>query len=160
MHTIMLLLFVALAGLFGQVDDRPPLLCAEMVACEYLEHRVYPTPYVFQSLKVCGANCSAQYWVSDARDGRQVLAVEPVRGGAIVAVGRSIEGYPAVRVVQPHYASGDPGCCPSAFSDTTYAWDGSALVPGAVQLQPSAEFPGFDATRQQLQAEGWLLVNV
>jgi hypothetical protein len=67
-----------------------------------------------------------------------------------------------VRVIQPSYAPNDPGCCPSAFTDTTYARDATSgrLVPTQVSQTPAGDFSGWDAARQQLQAEGWSLVNV
>jgi hypothetical protein len=65
-------------------------------------------------------------------------------------------------VVIPAYAPQDPACCPSAFSDTTYSWEAASntLVAGDATATPADEFPGYDATRQALTGEGWIVANV
>jgi len=67
-----------------------------------------------------------------------------------------------VRVVVPSYAANDPACCPSAYADTTYTWDAAsnALTAGQPMVTPAAAFPGWDAVRQELMSEGWILADV
>lgn len=144
----------------GQSVPQPSAQCPQTIACVYSEQNMLPTGYRFQSLEVCGANCTTQYWVSSISSGDQLLEIDPGRGGAIVAVSRG--SNPSVRVVQAAYAPSDPACCPSTFTDTTYTWDGgsNSLVAGDPQVSPADQFPGYDATRQELQNEGWLIANV
>jgi hypothetical protein len=127
----------------GQPAPRPAAQCPQTLACTYDERTVTPAGYRFQSLTVCGANCTTQYWVSMVADGRQLLEVPPVRGGGLVAVGRSVDGGgpPAVRTVLPSYEEGAPACCPSSFADTTYTWDAgqNALVAGAPVVTPAGD---------------------
>jgi hypothetical protein len=113
---------------------------------------------------VCGANCTTQYWVSNSSDGHLLLEVDPIRGGAVMAVApaNGQDTYPPVRVVLPNFAPSDPLCCPSAFADTTYTYDpgSNALVGAQPAITDAADFPGWDAVRQELKAEGWILGNV
>jgi hypothetical protein len=117
--------------------------------------------YRFQSLQVCGANCTTQYWVASIADGGQLMEIDPVRGGAILAVNRT-GAHPSVRVVMPTWGPNDPACCPTSFTDTTFAWDSGSgtLVAGDTQSTPADQFPGFDAARQELGNEGWLVANI
>jgi hypothetical protein len=144
----------------GQSVPQPPAQCPQTIACTYSEQNMLPNGLRFQSLQVCGANCTTQYWVSSISSGDQLLEIDPIRGGAIVAFSR--DNNPSVRVVQAVYGPNDPACCPSSFSDTTYSWDSgsNSLVAGDPQLTPADQFPGYDATRQELQNEGWLIANV
>ena len=120
-----------------------------------------PNGYRLQALQVCGANCTTQYWVSASAGGTQLLEIDPVRGGGVLAVGRSdVYGdHPPVRNVLPSYAATDPACCPSGFADTTYSWDPTtnALLAEEPVVTPAAEFPGWDAVRQELNNEGWIV---
>jgi hypothetical protein len=146
----------------GQPVPQPPAQCPQAIGCQYAEYTLLSTDYRLQSLQVCGANCTSQYWVGAVSDGHQLLATDPVRGGAVVAVQRASDEHPAVRVVMARYAPNDPGCCPSAFSDTTYTWDpdSATLVAGEPSLTPADQFPGYDATRQELSAEGWIVAAI
>jgi hypothetical protein len=123
-----------------------------------------PAGYRVQSVEVCGANCTTQYWVSSLQSGDQLLEIDPVRGGAILAVAQpTTDGaIPSVRVVMPQFAPTDAACCPSTFSDTTYNWDPSSgsLVAADSNSTPASEFPGVDAARQELTNEGWIIANV
>ena len=146
----------------GQSVPQPASQCPQAISCQYAEISVLPTDYRFQALQVCGANCTSQYWIASASDGHGLLALDPVRGGAVVAVQRASDDHPAVRVVMAMYAPTDPGCCPSAFSDTTYTWDPDAtsLVAANQTLTPADQFAGYEATRDELSAEGWIVVGV
>src|SRR5438132_9860876 len=145
----------------GQAVAVPAPQCSRTVACQYAERNFLPNGYRFQSLQVCGANCTTQYWVSAMADGNQLLEIDPVRGGGVLAVGRSdVNGdHPPVRSVLPSYAATDPACCPSGFADTTYSWDPSAnaLLAEEPVVTPAAEFPGWDAVRQELNNAGWIV---
>jgi hypothetical protein len=146
----------------GQAVPQPASQCPQAVSCQYAELSVLPTDYRFQSLQVCGANCTSQYWIASTSDGRGLLALDPVRGGAVVAVQRASEDHPPVRVVQAMYAPTDPGCCPSAFADTTYTWDAGSgtLVAGEPVVTPADQFAGYEATRDELLAEGWIVAAI
>ena len=148
----------------GQSVARPAAECPRTIACQYAERTFLPDGYRFQSLQVCGANCTTQYWVSTSTDDQQILTLDPVRGGAVIALqpSTSANAHPEVRVVLPSYGSADPACCPSSYADTTYAWDDASgtLSPGSAVLTPAAEFPGWDQVRQELQVEGWRLSGV
>jgi hypothetical protein len=142
----------------GVAVSQPAAQCPRTTACTYGEQNLATAGYRLQRLEICGANCTTQYWVSSIADGQSLLAIDPTRGGAVVAIGRSAS-HPPVRVVMPSYAATDPACCPSAFADTTYTWDAASatLVPGEPVLTASSEFQGWDAVRAELQAEGWLV---
>lgn len=148
----------------GQPVAQPPAQCPRTIGCQYAEQNMPSGGYRLQSLQVCGANCTTQYWVSTSADGQQVLEIDPARGGAIIAVARAGDAgaHPSVRVVQAAYAASDAACCPSGFSDTTFSWDdgAGALVAGEPQVTPADQFPGYEATRQELQAEGWIVSTV
>src|SRR5215210_104496 len=75
----------------GQAVAAPSAQCPRTIACTYAEHNTLgpDESYRFQMLSVCGANCTTQYWVSNAADGKPLLSVDPVRGGGIVAMGRA-----------------------------------------------------------------------
>ena len=148
----------------GQAVAMPASQCPRTVACQYAERNFLPSGYRVQSLLVCGANCTTQYWVSSSVDGRQLVEIDPVRGGGVLAVASAAtdDGHASVRSVLPNYAPGDAGCCPSAFADVTYTWDPSAnsMLSGEPVLTPASDFPGWDAVRQALLQEGWIVVNV
>jgi LppP/LprE lipoprotein len=137
--------------------------CPQTLGCQYAERNMIPLGYRVQSLQVCGANCTTQYWVASLSSGQQLLEIDPVRGGAILAVGQPGDGSRApVRVVMPMYGPNDPACCPSGYSDTTYAWNGasSSFVAGEPVVTPADQFPGYAAVRQELDTEGWLVATV
>jgi len=149
----------------GQAVPQPAPQCPQTVGCQYAERTFLPNGYRFQSLEVCGANCTTQYWVSTSTDDRQLIALDPVRGGGVLAVqrgGPASTAQPPVRVVVPNYAATDAACCPSSYADTTYTWGDASgtLVAGQPVLTPAADFPGWDAVRQELEAEGWILAGV
>jgi hypothetical protein len=148
----------------GQSVARPAPQCPRTTACQYAERTFLPDGYRLQSLQVCGANCATQYWVSSGTDGQQLIALDPLRGGAVLAVARATppDSHPPVRVVLPNYNQDDAACCPSAFADTTYTWDAgsNALAAGQPILTSASDFPGWDAVRQELMAEGWILAGV
>jgi hypothetical protein len=146
----------------GQSAVQPPPQCPRTIACHYAEQNFVPNGYRLQALEVCGANCTTQYWVSAITDGQALLTIDPTRGGAILAVDRSGGSQPRVRTVMASYASTDPACCPSGFTDTTYSWDtaSNALVPTTSDFTPADQFPGYDATRKALAAEGWIVASV
>jgi hypothetical protein len=108
---------------------------------------------------VCGANCTTQYWVSTIADGTPLLALDPVRGGGIVAVGRATDdgSYPPLRTLMPSYQGKDPACCPSAYADTTYRWDPASgtLLADEPAMLPAESFVGWDAARENLAADGF-----
>jgi hypothetical protein len=145
----------------GQSVSQPAAQCPQTTECQYTEENLFPTGYRMQALQVCGANCTTQYWVAAMSDGSQLLELDPVRGGAVLAVGKGTgpASHPPVRVVMAMYAATDPACCPSGYSDTTYTWDAASnsLLPGEPIVTPSDQFPGYDATRQELNAEGWIV---
>jgi LppP/LprE lipoprotein len=145
----------------GQPVPQPAAQCPHTIACQYAEQMIIPSGYRIQSLQVCGANCTTQYWVAAIDDGQQLLEIDPIRGGAVLAVERS-QAHPSVRVVMPTYAPNDPACCPSSYSDTRFAWDASSgtLVAGDSVSTPSDQFPGYGAARQELSNEGWLVASV
>ncbi|MBX5491466.1 MAG: hypothetical protein IRZ14_09920 [Chloroflexi bacterium] len=155
----------ALALPVAQDPSAPPApLCPEAVGCTYVEHRPYPAEVVwrFQSLTVCGANCSARYWVTDVTTNRVVLGTPEVRGGGIVAMARSTGGArrPAIRTILPDPEPTDGGCCPSYYRDTVYGWDPAQgqLVAEQSRRYPTASFPGWEALRRTLDGEGFDLV--
>jgi hypothetical protein len=131
------------------------------VACQLAERNFLPGGYRVQSLQVCGANCTTQYWVSSIDDGHELLEIDPIRGGGVLAVGRDAS-TPPVRSVLPSYAATDPACCPSGFADVTYSWEAGSgtLSPGEPVITPATDFPGWDAVRQELAQEGWLVVGI
>jgi hypothetical protein len=144
----------------GQPVPRPASLCPQTVGCTYDERTLEPAGYRFQSLTVCGANCTTQYWVSTVADGKLLMEVAPVRGGGMIAVARTNEadGRPAVRTVMPGYAPSDAACCPSSYVDTTYTWDPARgiLVPGepiATQMEESDE---WSEAHDRLMKEGFV----
>lgn len=126
----------------GQPVPRPASLCPQTIGCTYDERTLEPAGYRFQSLTVCGANCTTQYWISSIADGKLLMEVAPVRGGGMLAVSRENEGdgRPAVRAIVPDFSGSDPACCPSSYVDTTYSWDAAqgALVPGQAVTTPVA----------------------
>ena len=149
----------------GQSVAAPPPQCSRTVACTYSERNsLGPNPgYRFQALQVCGANCTTQYWVSNAADGRVLLSMEPVRGGGVVAEGRGAgpdDARPPIRVVVPDYAPSDAMCCPSNFREVTYTWDAAqnTLVAGAPTLIPAASFPGWEGIRSALERDQYFEV--
>jgi hypothetical protein len=147
----------------GQAVPAPPAQCPRTFACQYAERNYLPDGYRFQALRVCGANCTTQYWASSIPDGQSLLAIDPVRGGGIVAVGQAAspqDPHPPVRTFLPAYAPEDAACCPSQYEDITYAWDpaSNALVAGSPTVVPATEFEGWDATRARLESEGFFEV--
>jgi hypothetical protein len=146
----------------GEPVARPASQCPQAIGCQYAESHVLSTDYLLQSLQVCGANCTSQYWIGAVSDGHELLATDPVRGGAVVAVQRTQGDYPPVRVVMAMYGPNDPGCCPSGYADTTYTWDpnSSTLVAGDPSITPADQFAGYEATRDELTAEGWIVASL
>jgi hypothetical protein len=142
----------------GQAVPVPAPQCPSTAACQYAERNFLPNGYRVQALQVCGANCTTQYWVS-TMDGTLLLALDPVRGGGILAVGRATvdDPHPAVRTVMPVYQEGDPACCPSLLADTTYRWDTSTstLQAGEPSMIPAENFVGWDAFRDFLTTDGY-----
>jgi len=167
--TSALLLSVGLAGAQlgdpggpGQAVPAPPAQCPRTIACSYSERNTLGSNggYRFQSLNVCGANCTTQYWVSDVATGKLLLTIDPVRGGGILATGRQANDedvHPPVRVVVPDYGPNDPACCPSGFRDTTYTWDAASasLVAGPPNMVPTQGGPGLEGLQQQMRDEGF-----
>ncbi len=144
----------------GQAVSQPPAMCDQTVSCTYSERNALGQNggYRFQSLLVCGANCTTQYWVSDVATGKLLLGIEPVRGGGLIATGRQAndqDTHPPVRVVVPDYGPNDPACCPSGYKETTYTYDPSsnALTASASSTIPSQQFPGWQELRQQLEQQ-------
>jgi hypothetical protein len=149
----------------GQPVTQPAAQCPRTVGCRYAEQNLVQAGYRFQSLQVCGANCTTQYWVASiSSNGSPLLEIDPVRGGAVLAVARSDGSvdHPSVRVVMPAYASTDAACCPSSFSDTTYRWDAASTSLAAADSTstPADQFPGWDAVREELNTEGWIVTSV
>jgi hypothetical protein len=146
----------------GESVPVPPAQCARAISCTYSERNSLNPEggYRFQALSLCGANCSTQYWVSDARGGQVLLTVDPVRGGGLLAVARGSgpdDAHPAIRVIVPNYTPTDAMCCPSGYKDTTYTWDAArnVLVASEPTITPSTSFPGWDALRNQLEQNGY-----
>lgn len=141
----------------GQPVARPVAQCPRTLACTYDERTVMPAGYRFQSLTVCGANCTTQYWISAVADNKQLVEVQPTRGGGMIAVARANEAdHPSIRTIVPSYGASDPACCPSSYVDTTYTWDAAqaALVPGApvtTPIQADDELDWADAHDMLLQ---------
>jgi hypothetical protein len=147
----------------GQAVPMPPVQCPQVLGCTYGERNYPPDGYRVQVLQVCGANCTNQYWVSSMSDGQLLLAIEPVRGGGIVAICQGADPqdmHPPIRTVLPNYAEQDPACCPSEYVDTTYTWDpaSATLVAGDPTVVPAAEFGGWDSVRAGLESEGFFEV--
>ncbi|HLI27269.1 MAG TPA: hypothetical protein VKZ60_09370, partial [Chloroflexota bacterium] len=146
-------------GQGGDATAPPPSLCPDALNCTYLERRPVAPEVVwrFQSLSICGANCSERYWVTDTSTGRVALSTPEVRGGGIVAVARTngTTPRPAVRVILPDPEPTDAGCCPSYYRDTIYRWDPAQgrLVVDQSRRDPTTDFPGWDALRRALDAE-------
>ena len=147
----------------GQAVAQPASQCPQTVGCQYAEENTQ-SGYRLQSVQVCGANCASQYWVTAISSGQQLIEIDPVRGGAVLAISNSgnSTGYPQVRVVMALYGPTDPACCPSGFSDTTYTWNPASgtLTPAQPVVTPANQFPGYDATRHELTAEGWSVGQV
>jgi hypothetical protein len=146
----------------GQAVPAPQAQCPRTIACTYAEHNPQgaSSAYRLQALQVCGANCATQYWVVNAADGRVLLTVDPVRGGAIVALARGSgpdDARPGIRIIVPSYTPTDAMCCPSTYLDRTYHWDATqnALVLGPEMAFPASAFPGWDGLRTMLEREGW-----
>jgi hypothetical protein len=144
----------------GQPVEMPPPQCPSTVACTYSERNYLPDGYRFQALRVCGANCSVQYWVSSIPDGQQLLVTDPVRGGGIIAVGpgeSEDDPHPPVRTVLPNYTPADPACCPSGLADTIYTWDpaNGTLGVGATSIIPTEGSGGWEAIQSRLKDEGF-----
>ena len=148
----------------GQPVARPASQCPRTLSCTYDERTLMPAGYRFQSLTVCGANCTTQYWISSVADGKALVEVKPSRGGGLIAVERESEeaGHPAVRTIVPSYSASDPACCPSSYVDTTYTWDAGqgTLVPGApvtTPIQADDEIDWVDA-HDMLMKDGFVEV--
>ena len=143
----------------GESVPVPPAQCARTISCTYSERNSVDGGYRFQALSLCGANCTTQYWVTNSADGQVLVTVDPVRGGGLLASGRSgpDDAHPPVRVIVPHYAPTDAMCCPSGYQDTTYTWDAArnVLVAGTPTVTPSASFPGWDGLRNELERDGF-----
>jgi hypothetical protein len=146
----------------GQPAPRPGPQCPQTVGCSYEERALPPDGYRFQSLTVCGANCTTQYWVSAIADGKPLIEVAPVRGGGLIAVAQAADGGgpPAVRTVLPGYGPNDPACCPTSYVDTTYTWDAAqgALVAGEPVSTPAGDGDGLSAAQDRLTQDGFFAV--
>jgi hypothetical protein len=136
----------------GQPVARPAAQCPQTMSCTYDERTLTPAGYRFQSLTVCGADCTTQYWISSVADNKQLIEVTPTRGGGMIAVSleSDAEGKPAVRTVLPNYAGSDPACCPSSYVDTTYSWSAAqgTLVAGepvTTPMRPDDQVDWVDA---------------
>jgi hypothetical protein len=142
----------------GQPVPRPTPFCPKTESCTYDERTLDPAGYRFQSLTVCGANCTTQYWISAVADGKLLMEVPPVRGGGVVAIARENDpnGRPSIRTIVPRYEAADAACCPSSYVDTTYSWDAAkgALVPNqptSTPLTADDEIDWVDAHDMLLQ---------
>lgn len=142
----------------GQPVPQPAPLCPRTVSCTYDERTLDPAGYRFQSLTVCGANCTTQYWISSVADGKLLMEVPPVRGGGVLAVARESDagGRPSVRTIVPGYGASDPACCPSSYVDTTYRWDAAkgmlvAGQPTSTPITADEEIDWVDAHDMLLQ---------
>jgi hypothetical protein len=148
----------------GEPVPQPAAQCPQTVSCTYDERTLTPAGYRFQSLTVCGANCTTQYWISSVADGKALIEVKPVRGGGMIAVARENDGAgrPAVRTVLPNYGASDPACCPSSWVDTTYNWDAAKGVlvpeePVTTPIQADDEIDWVDA-HDMLMQDGFIEV--
>jgi hypothetical protein len=148
----------------GQPVPRPAAQCPQTMSCTYDERTIEPSGYRFQSLTVCGANCSTQYWISAIADGKLLVEVKPTRGGGMIAVARENDaaGRPAIRTIVPSYGASDPACCPSSYVDTTYTWDAAngTLVAGqpvSTPVTPDDEIDWVDA-HDMLMQDGFVEV--
>ena len=148
----------------GQPVARPASQCPQTASCTYDERTIMPAGYRFQSLTICGANCTTQYWISAVADGKQLVEVKPTRGGGMIAVERdnSEGGHPAVRTIVPSYAPSDATCCPSSYVDTTYTWDAAkgtmvAGQPVSTPVTPDDEIDWIDA-HDMLMQDGFVEV--
>jgi hypothetical protein len=143
----------------GQAVPKPAPQCPQTIACSYDERRQMPSGYRFQAVTVCGANCTTQYWVSASDDGKPLIEIAPVRGGALIAVSRSTDGGgpSSVRTVVPGYGPTDPACCPSSFVDTTYTWDDgqATLVAGEPVSTPAGDADGLAGYHAKLVQDGY-----
>ena len=143
----------------GQPVSRPASQCPQTIACTYDERSLMTAGYRFQSLTICGANCTTQYWVSTLADGRLLVETAPVRGGGVIAVARTADGGgpPAVRTVLPGYGPSDPACCPSSYVETTYAWDAGqgTLVAGESLSTPTGDSDGWGAAHDRMMQDGF-----
>jgi len=146
----------------GQAAPQPQALCPATVSCTFAERNFLPNGYRVQRLDVCGANCTSQYWISNSSDGAVLLEVDPIRGGGIIAVGRTTASmtHPDVRTILPDPQPGDPACCQSQYSDTTYTWDAGSgtLVAGTQETVPAADFGGWESVSSALQSEQYIVV--
>ena len=118
----------------GQPVARPASQCPQTTSCTYDERTIAPAGYRFQSLTICGADCTTQYWISAVADGKLLVEVNPTRGGGMIAVEREndADGHPAIRTIVPDFSASARACCPSSYVDTTYTWDAAkgSMVPG------------------------------
>jgi hypothetical protein len=148
----------------GQPVARPAPQCPQTMSCTYDERTLTPAGYRFQSLTVCGADCTTQYWISSVADNKPLIEVSPTRGGGMIAVSLESDdsGKPAVRTVLPSYAGSDPACCPSSYVDTTYGWSAAqgTLVAGepvTTPLRPDDQVDWVDA-HDMLLKDGFIEV--
>lgn len=148
----------------GQPVAQPASQCPQTTSCTYDERTIAPAGYRFQSLTICGANCTTQYWISAVADGKLLVEVKPIRGGGMVAVerGNDDSGHPAVRTIVPNFAGSDAACCPSSYVDTTYTWDAAkgAMVAGqptTTPVTPDDEIDWIDA-HDMLMQDGFVEV--
>jgi hypothetical protein len=141
----------------GESAPPPPAMCAQTISCTYSERNYLPSGYRFQSLQVCGANCTTQYWVRNMPDDQVLLSTDPVRGGGLVTVQRATDPndtHPGIRIILPHYTPSDAACCPSGYQDITYTWDPATatLVASSATIIPTADFGGWETELHRLES--------
>lgn len=148
----------------GQQVPRPASLCPQTTSCTYDERTLQPAGYRFQSLTVCGDDCTTQYWISSVADGKALLELKPMRGGGTIAVAReSAAGSPpSIRTIVPTFGAADRPCCPTSYVDTTYTWDAAqgtlvAGTPVTTPVTPDDEIDWVDA-HDMLLTDGFIEV--
>jgi hypothetical protein len=67
----------------------------------------------------------------------ELLRETPQRSGGIAL--EVVDG--SLIMIEPVYGPDDPECCPSLLKRTTYAWNGSALLPDGVETVENPDGP-------------------